>query len=64
MDLVISKMKLFINYNGRNKILQSDNGREFDNSQMKKFYENLGIQFVKSSPITLKQMVLLKLRIE
>ena len=50
MDLVISKIKLFIVNNGKCKIIQSDNGKEFDNIQMKIFYENSNIKFIKSSP--------------
>jgi hypothetical protein len=50
MDLVISKIKLFIVNNGKCKIIQSDNGKEFDNIQMKIFCENSNIKFIKSSP--------------
>ena len=50
MDLVISKIKLFIVNKGKCKIIQSDNGKEFDNIQMKIFCENSNIKFIKSSP--------------
>ena len=50
MDLVISKIKLFIVNKGKCKIIQSDNGKEFDNVQMKIFCENSNIKLVKSFP--------------
>ena len=50
MPLVLSKIKLFINNNGICKIIQTDNGKEFDNTQMKLFCENNNIKFIKSSP--------------
>ena len=43
MALVLSKIKLFINNNGIYKIIQTDNGKEFDNAQMKLFCENNNI---------------------
>ena len=39
-----------INNNGICKIIQTDNGKEFDNTQMKLFCENNNIKFIKSSP--------------
>ena len=50
MALVISKIKLFIINNGLCKIIQSDIGKEFDNSEMIIFCENNIIKYVKSSP--------------
>ena len=35
MSLVISKIKMFITNNGKSKIIQSDNGKEFYNFEMK-----------------------------
>ena len=37
MTLVLSKIKLFINNIGLCKIIQSDHGSEFDNTEMKLF---------------------------
>ena len=50
MDICISKIKIFINNNGMCKIIQTDNGSEFDNREMKIFCENSNIKFIKSSP--------------
>lgn len=50
MTLVISKIKLFITNNGLCKIIQTDNGKEFNNSEMIIFCENNNIKYVKSSP--------------
>ena len=50
MSLVISKIKLFIINNGKSKIIQTDNGKEFDNMKMRIYCENNNIKFIKSSP--------------
>ena len=50
MKLVLSKIKLFIDNNGKCKIFQSDNGKEFYNAELKIFCENNDINFIKSSP--------------
>ena len=50
MSLVISKIKLFIINNGKSKIIQTDNGKEFDNMEMRIYCENNNIKFIKSSP--------------
>ena len=50
MALVISKIKIFCNNNGNCRILQSDNGKEFDNAEMRLFCENNNIKYIKSSP--------------
>lgn len=50
MTSVITKIKLFINNNGKCKLLQSDNGKEFDNREMPIFCENEDIKYIKSAP--------------
>lgn len=49
MNLVISKIKIFINNNGPCKIIQTDHGLEFDNKEMIIFWENNKIQYITSS---------------
>ena len=56
MKLCISKIKLFMINNGFCKLLQTDNGKEFDNQELKVFCENNNIKYVKSSPIIPKLM--------
>ena len=46
---VITKIKIFINNNGC-KLLQSDNGNEFDNREILIFCENEDIKYIKSAP--------------
>ena len=46
MMLVVSKIKLYIMNYGKCKILQTDNGKEFKNSELKTFLENEGIKQV------------------
>ena len=50
MDLVISKIEYFIMNNGVCKILQNDNGKEFDNSRIRIFCENNNIKYIRSTP--------------
>ena len=50
MTSVITKIKIFINNNGKYKLLQSDNGKEFDNREMHIFCENEDIKYIKSAP--------------
>jgi len=50
MISVITKIKLFINNNGKCKLLQSDNGKEFDNREMYIFCKNEDIKYIKSAP--------------
>ena len=50
MCFVISKIKLFIINNGKSKIIQIDNGNEFDNMEMRIYCENNKIKFINSSP--------------
>ena len=47
---VITKIKIYINNNGKNKLLQSDKGKKFDNREMHIFCENENIKYIKSAP--------------
>ena len=49
-DLVVSKIKSFINVNGPYSIFQTDNGLEFNNANLKIFLENLNINYILSAP--------------
>lgn len=53
-NLVLSKIILFINENGKCKILQSDRGTEFNNNIMKIYCENNDIKHIISSPYHLQ----------
>ena len=53
-ELVLSKIKLFINMNGPCEIFNTDNGGEFNNKQIDIFFENLGILHLKSASYHLK----------
>ena len=49
MKNVVTKIKFFINNNGKFKIIHQDNGREFDNKEMRIFCENEDIHYIESS---------------
>ena len=49
-EIVVSKIKSFININGKCKIFQSDNGLEFNNSILKLYLENEKIKYIRSAP--------------
>ena len=46
MTLVISKIKIFIHNNGPWQIIHTGHWKEFDNKEMKLFYENNKIQYI------------------
>ena len=50
MNLVVSKIKMFILNFGKCKIFQTDNGKELKNRELKTFLENEGIEQVFSRP--------------
>ena len=49
-DLVVSKIKSFIRYNGKCQIFQTDNGKEFNNILLKTYLENNNIKYLRSAP--------------
>ena len=49
-DLVVSKIKSFIRYNGPCQIFQTDNGKEFNNIVLKTYLENNNIKYLRSAP--------------
>jgi len=49
-ELILSKIKTFININGPCKIFQTDNGSEFNNNILKLYLENLNIKYIHSAP--------------
>lgn len=48
-NLVLSKIKSFINVNGPCEFCQTDNGLEFNNINLKIYLENLNIKYIRSS---------------
>ena len=49
-DLVVSKIKSFIEINGKCSVFQTDNGTEFKNESLKIYLENNDIKYVNSAP--------------
>ena len=49
-ELILSKIKTFININLPCKIFQTDNGSEFNNNTLKVYLENLNIKYIRSAP--------------
>ena len=49
-ELVLSKIKNFFRENGKCEIFQTDNGKEFNNIQLKTYLENNNIKYLRSAP--------------
>ena len=49
-DLILSKIKSFINVNGPYDFFQANNGLEFNNMNLKIYLENLNIKYIRSAP--------------
>ena len=47
---ILKKIEIFIESFGKPKILQTDNGKEFDNQYLKNYCEDNGIKLIHSSP--------------
>ena len=49
-ELVLSKIKTFFRENGKCEIFQTDNGKEFNNIQIKIYLENNNVKYLRSAP--------------
>ena len=49
-ELVLAKIKSYLRANGNCEIFQTDNGKEFNNQNLKIFLENNGIKYLRSAP--------------
>ena len=63
-ELVLAKIKSYIRTNNKCEIFQTDNGKEFNNQNLKIYLENNDIKIYEVRLITLNQTAVVKLFIK